>query len=90
MINSKSEINAMISTYATKLGLKVQKTNIRAQKIDCLTFNIFRMVLADIQEENKLSKAQFFQEIFLVINTTLEMIFGILFLTLSNINIQFI
>lgn len=77
----------MTSIYAAKLGLKVQKTNIKAQKIDGSILNIFRMVLANLQVEDKLGKAWFFHEIFLVVNTTLEMILKMLFLTFSNVNI---
>ena len=37
----------MTLTYAAKLGLKVQKINIGAQKIDGSILKTFRMVLAD-------------------------------------------
>ena len=37
--------------------------------------------------EDKLGRAQFFQKIFLVINTTLEVIFEMLFLIFSNVDI---
>lgn len=47
LINSSSEINAIILTYIAKLGLKVGKTNIKAQKIDDSTLNTFKMVLVN-------------------------------------------
>ena len=34
LLNSESEINAIIPASATQLGLKVQKINVGAQKID--------------------------------------------------------
>ena len=34
LIYSKSEFNAMVSTYAKKLGFRIQKTNVRAKRID--------------------------------------------------------
>ena len=46
------------------------------------------MVLADFQVENKLGRTWFFQEIFLVENTTSEMILRIPFPTFSNADVQ--
>ena len=34
LLKSKSKLNAIILAYAVQLGLKVQKTNIDAQKIN--------------------------------------------------------
>ena len=34
LFNSESEVNAITLTYTAQLGLKVQKTNVNAQKID--------------------------------------------------------
>ena len=89
LIDSGSEVNAMTPAYAAKLGLGVRETDIGAQKIDGSTLDTFGMVLADFQVEDKLGRTRFFQETFLVANTTLEMIFGMPFLTLSNANVQF-
>ena len=47
LIDLGNEVNAMTPTYATKLGLKIRKTDIKAQKIDGFTVNNFGMVLAD-------------------------------------------
>lgn len=46
----------MILGYIVKLGLKIYFINIEAQKIDGSTLNIFEMVLASFQMENKLGK----------------------------------
>ena len=48
------------------------------------------MVLADFQVEDKLGKVRFFQETFLLADISAEVVLGILFLTLSNANIQFV
>lgn len=79
----------MTPAYAAKLCPKVQKINIRAQKIDSSTLDIFEIVLANFQVEERLGKTRFIQKTFLIVNTTLEVIFKILFLIFSNINIQF-
>ena len=90
MIDSGSKVNAMTPAYVAKLGLRVKKTNIGTQKIDGSTLNTFEIVLDDFQRENKLDKARFFQETFLVANTTLEVIFMMFFYILSNAVIQFV
>lgn len=46
LINFGREVDAMTSTYAAKLGLKVCHINIRAQKIDRSTFKTFGMIPA--------------------------------------------
>ena len=89
LINLGSKVNAMTPTYAAKLGLGVQETDIGAQKIDGSIFNTFEIVLADFQVEDKLGRTRFFQETFLVANTTSEVILGMPFLTLSNVDVQF-
>ena len=90
LVDSGSEVNAMTPTYATKLGLKVPKTDIGAQKIDGSTLETFGMILADFQVEDKLGRARFFQETFLLANISTEVVLGISFLILSNANIQFV
>lgn len=46
LLDSNSEVNVMTLAYAAKLDLKVQLTNIGAQKIDGSNFYIFGIVLA--------------------------------------------
>ena len=48
------------------------------------------MVLADFQVEDKLGKAQFFQETFVLPDINMEVILDMPFLTLSNADVQFI
>ena len=60
LINSSSEVNAMTSIYALKLGLKIHPTKKRAQKIDGFTFKTFEMILASFQMKDTLEKARFF------------------------------
>ena len=45
------------------------------------------MVIAGFQIQDKLGRARFFQETFLVVDTSMEVVFGIPFLTLSNADI---
>ena len=47
------------------------------------------MVIVTFQIKNKLGRAWFFQETFLLANTSIEIIIGMPFLTFSNANMQF-
>ena len=47
------------------------------------------MVIADLQIENKGNRPRFFQETFLIANTKFEVILGMLFLKISNVDIAF-
>ena len=60
LLNSGSKVNAMSPAYAKKLGLKIWKTNIGAQKIDGFALEIFKMVIADFQIEDKGGRSRFF------------------------------
>lgn len=73
-MDSGSEVNAMVFAYISKLGFKIWAINIKAQKIDDSIFQIFKIVCTSFQVENKLGKACFFQQNFLIANTNIEMI----------------
>ena len=75
--------------YAWKLRFKIWKTNVEAQKIDGSALEIFRMIIADFQMEDKASRPRFFQETLLVANTKFEVILGMLFLKISNADVSF-
>ena len=90
LIDSGSEVNVMTPAYKSRLGLRAHHTNVEAQKIDDSTLQTFEIVLADFQVEDKLGKARFFQETFLLADISTEIVLGMPFLTLSNANIQFV
>ena len=75
--------------FARKLGLKVRKTNVGAQKIDGSALETFGMVIADFQVEDKANRPRFFQETFLVADTQFEVILGMPFLKISNADVSF-
>ena len=80
----------MILAYTAKLGLKVCPTNIKIQKIDGSLLKTFGMVILGFQMIDKLDRAWFFKETFLLANTSIEVILEILSLTFSNTDVQFI
>ena len=73
--------------YAQKLGLKIQKTNIKAQKIEDSILKTFKIVIADFQVKDKIDRSRFFQKTFLMANIKFEVILKIFFLKLSNVDI---
>ena len=75
--------------YASKLGLKVRPTNIKAQKIESFTLKTFGMILASFQMENTHKRTRFFQETFLLADFSIEVVLRIPFLTFNNANIKF-
>ena len=89
LLDSGSEVNAMNPAYAKKLGLRIRKTDVGAQKIDGSSLDTFGMVIADFQIQDKLGRARFFQETFLVADTKMDVVLGMPFLTLSNADIRF-
>ena len=89
MLNSGSKLNAMSPAYAKRLGLKTWKTNVGAQKIDSSALEIFGMMIADFQEEDKGGRPRFFQETFLLADTKFEVVLEMLFLKISNADIVF-
>ena len=89
LIDSGSKVNAMTLAYAKQLGLRTRKTNVKVQKIDGSLLATYEMVIAAFYVIEKLDKIWFFQETFLLANTSMEVVLGIFFLTFSNANIKF-
>ena len=58
--------------------------------IDGSTLETFGMVLANFQVKDKLGRARFFQETFLLADISAEVVLGMPFLTLSNADVQFV
>ena len=90
LIDLGSEVNAMTPAYVSRLGFQAYCTDIGAQKIDGSTFETFGMVLASFQVENKLGRARFFQETFLLADISMKIVLSMPFLTLSNADVQFV
>ena len=89
LIDFGSEVNVMTPAYAKQLGLRTQKTDVGAQKIDGSLLTTYGIVIAGFQIKDKLNRARFFQKTFLLANTSKEVILGMHFLTFSNADIQF-
>ena len=89
-LDSGSEINAVHLVFAKKLGFTIRPTDVGAQKIDGITLETHRMVVAAFLVKDKANRVRFFEETFLVVNISLEVVFGILFFILSGADIDFL
>ena len=79
----------MSQVFASELGLKIQKTNVRAQKIDGITLETYGIVVSTFSVSDKDNKERFFKKSFLLINVNLNIVFQMFFLTMNNIDIDF-
>lgn len=75
--------------YTAKLGFTTQKTSIAWQKIDDLPLVTNDMTSAKFLLQDSLGKIQFFEEIFLLADTSVEAVLGIPFVSL-NILVKFL
>ena len=89
LLDLGSEVNAMHPAFAERLGLVVRTTNVGAQKIDGTTLETYGMVVAAFSVTDQAISIRFFEETFLVANVSPDMVLGMLFLTLSSVNIDF-
>ena len=89
LLNSDREVNTMNPDYTWKLGFKIRKTNVGAQKIDGSALKTFGIIIANFQVEDKASRPRFFQKTFLMADTKFEVILGMSFLKISNTDMSF-
>ena len=62
LLNFGNKVNAITLAYMAQLGLKVQKTNVDAQKIDKSLLKIYGIVIAAFQVFDQLGRFWFFQK----------------------------
>ena len=85
-----SEVNAVHPAFAKELGLLIRPTDVGAQKIDGTTLDTYEMVVAAFLIKNKANQVRFFVETFLMANVSLEVVFGMIFFTLSGADVDFL
>ena len=79
----------MNPAFASQLGLKIWKTNVRAQKIDNTTLETYMMIVFTFSMLDKDNKERFFKQSFLLADVKLDTIFKMPFLTMSNADVDF-
>ena len=89
LINFGSKVNAITAAHIVKLGLIIQETSVKAQKIDGLPIKTYGIVSTSFLLQDSLKKVQFFEETFLLADTSMKMVLGMPFLSLSNADVEF-
>ncbi len=79
----------MSQVFAHQLGLKICKTNVEAPKIDSTTLETYEIVVSIFFILYKDRKERFFEESFLLADIKLDIVLGMLFLTMSYVDIDF-
>lgn len=89
LIDLSSEINIINPSFARKLSLSICKIDMGTQKIDSSRLKTLEIMIISFQVDDKNRKSRFFEEIFLLCDISIDIAFGILFLTLSNVEVNF-
>ena len=89
LLDSKSKVNIRNPTFTFQLGLKIWKTNIRAQKIEDTTLETYGIVVSTFSMSDKESRERFFEESFLLASLKSDTVLGMPFLTMSNADVDF-
>ena len=89
LLDSGSKVNAMNPAFASQLGPKIRKTNIRAKKINSTTLETYEMVVSTFSVSDKDSKERFFKKSFLLAEVKPEIVLEMLFLTMNNADVNF-
>lgn len=76
--------------FTKKLGLRVWKMEVADEKIDGSIIKTFEIVIAFFVINNKAKKSQFFEETFFLADISIDIILEMFFLTLSNVEINFL
>ena len=79
LLDSESKVDIMISAFVHQLYLTIRKTNVRAQKIDGMTLEIYGMIISTFSMLDKDGRERFFEESFLLADIKPEIVFGMLF-----------
>ena len=90
LFDLSSEVNAIYSTFAKKLGFLIKPIDIGAEKIDGIMLDNYEMVITAFLVINKVNWVRFFEKTFLVTNVSLKVVFKMFFFNLSNADVDFL
>ena len=90
LVDLSNKVNIIYPNFDQELGLSIRPIDVSVQKIDGSTLNTYWMVVAAFLMTNKANRVKFFEKTFLVPNVSLEIVFGMPFLTLSGANVDFL
>lgn len=83
-----SKINAIYLIFAKKLGFSIRLIDVGAPKIDGTILNIYGIIITAFLVTDKANQIRFIEEIFLVANICLKVVFEIIFFILSDADVD--
>ena len=89
LINSGSEVNAIHPSFVKQLGFFMRPIDVEAQKIDGTMLDTHGMVVEAFSVIDKANRVKFFEKTFLMADVSPEVVLGMLFLTLSDADVDF-
>ena len=90
LFDSNSEVNAIHLAFAKELGLPIRPIDVGAQKIDGTMLDTYEIVVAAFLLINKANYVRFFKKTFLMANVSPEIVYEMLFFTLSDADVDFL
>ena len=85
-----NKVNTIQSTLAQELGLSIRLTDVKAQKINDTMLNTYKIVVTAFSVTDKANQVKFFEKTFLIANVSLDIVFEMPFLTLSDADVNFL
>ena len=90
LFDLNNKFNTIHLTFAIELGLFIRQIDVEAQKIDNIVLYTYEIVVATFSVMDKANRVRFLEKTFLMANISPEVVFGILFLILIDMNIDFL
>lgn len=89
LIDSGSKVNIIQLSVGKKLGFRIYKIDVGVKKSDGSRLETFEIVITLLQVDDKDKKFYFFEETFSLADISMIIAFGMLFLILSNVKVNF-
>ena len=89
LIDSESEVNTIRLSFAKQLGFPIRSIDIRTQKINGTMLDTYKIIVAPFSLVDKTNRVRFFEKTFLMAYVSMEIVFAMLFLTLSGTDNNF-
>ena len=89
LLDSGSEINAISLAFTSHLGLKIWKTNFQAHNINSTILKTYGIVVFTFTMLDKDGSKKICEESFLLAEVKPKIVLRILFLTMSNADVDF-
>ena len=90
LFDSDSKINTIYLIIAKELDIPIRSIDVRVWIINGTMLNTYGMVVVAFSVIDKANQIRFFEKTFLMTNISLKVVFKMLFLIISNANIDFL